>query len=92
MHIQDKSNTSDKTVLWSLHQPSGHPRDIWNRGQVTIATKQDSQLYIEATVGEPGHGDIAVDTLRFQDGPCVSQPTEAAQTRHKLFYLVSDII
>ena len=81
MPFQDTSNKTDKTVLWSLEEPSGHPRDIWNRGEVTLSKHQQAQLYIESTVGDPGHGDIAIDTLRIEDGPCVPQPPEAAQLR-----------
>ncbi len=79
-------------MLWSLDEPSGHPRDIWNRGQITLSSQQQAQLYIEATVGYPGHGDIAIDTLRIEDGPCVPQPPEAAQLRLGINILSQSII
>ena len=35
-------------------------------------------MLVEATVGETGLGDVAIDTLRVSPGPCVIMPGVAA--------------
>ena len=46
-----------------------------------MSSQKEVNIFIEATVGEPGRGDIAIDSLRFDEGPCVLEPAEAAQPR-----------
>ena len=66
-------------TLWEMVRPPSSPRDLWHRAQVTISPGDTAAtLYFEGTVGETGRGDIALDTVNFQPGPCVTLPSIAA--------------
>ena len=41
------------------------------------------QLEFEATVGDPGAGDIAIDTLHFQSGPCPRKYSKVLSDTHE---------
>lgn len=45
-------------------------------GYVTLIN-HSVKVHLEATVGESGYGDIAVDSFRVQNGPCPLQPERA---------------
>ena len=69
----------ESTVVWELVRPASSPRDLWHRAQTTLAPgAAPARLYFEATVGETGRGDIALDTVSLSPGPCVTLPTIAA--------------
>ena len=42
----------------------------------------ESKLVFEASVGETGRGDVAIDTVRVSDGPCVIMPGVAALDKY----------
>lgn len=42
----------------------------------------ESRLVFEASVGETGRGDVAVDTVRVSAGPCVIMPGVAALDKY----------
>jgi hypothetical protein len=66
-------------VVWEMARPASSPRDLWHRAQVTLAPGDTAaRLYFEATVGETGRGDIALDTVSLEPGPCVTLPGVAA--------------
>ena len=70
---------SSTSVLWELVRPASSPRDLWHRAQVTLAPGTNAaKIYFEATVGEVGRGDIALDTVSLVPGPCVTLPSIAA--------------
>ena len=69
----------EDNTLWEMVRPPSSPRDLWHRAQVTISPGDAAAtLYFEGTVGETGRGDIALDTVNFQPGPCVTLPSIAA--------------
>lgn len=69
----------ESTTLWQMVRPPSSPRDLWHRSQVTVSPGEAAAtLYFEGTVGETGRGDIALDTVKFSPGPCVTQPSIAA--------------
>ena len=76
---ESADNSSVKSTLWELIRPASTPRDVWNRAQVTISSQEKVNLFFEATVGEVGRGDLAIDTISTVPGPCVIQPHEAAR-------------
>ncbi|XP_045031391.1 uncharacterized protein LOC116925410 [Daphnia magna] len=69
------ANTSDSSEqeIWQLSGQSG-PRDSWYRAQVTLASSTPFKVRLEATVGESGYGDIAIDSLRIENGSCPGLP------------------
>ncbi|XP_057373369.1 uncharacterized protein LOC130694310 [Daphnia carinata] len=66
-------NTSSEQEIWQLSGQSG-PRDSWYRAQVTLASSSPFKIRLEATVGESGYGDIAIDSLRIENGSCPGLP------------------
>ena len=42
----------------------------------------ESKLVFEASVGETGRGDVAIDTVRVSAGPCVIMPGVAALDKY----------
>ena len=72
-------NSSIRTTLWELIRPASSPREVWNKAEVTISFQESVHLFFEATVGEVGRGDIGLDSVSLQPGPCVIRPHEAAR-------------
>ncbi|XP_063840497.1 MAM and LDL-receptor class A domain-containing protein 1-like [Scylla paramamosain] len=63
------------TVLWQVNPDSTSGTDLWYACQQTVAIDQEIQLVLEASVGSVGAGDISLDSFRFTQGPCPSQPS-----------------
>ena len=53
--------------IWSL---SGNAGNAWFKSEVTISSIDDFQLIFEASVGNTGMGDIAIDEITFTPGAC----------------------
>ena len=79
--IQDVSNGTNTVTLWEMIRPASSPRDLWHKAQVTIASQQPASIFFEGTIGETDRGDIAIDTVSLEDGPCVIMPHVAARFR-----------
>ncbi|CAM1329036.1 Uncharacterised protein g9908 [Pycnogonum litorale] len=52
--------------------------NVWYEARTTIAHQRPYQVLIEAIVGESDTGDIAMDDLRFDAGPCPVLPQIAS--------------
>ena len=65
-------------VLWSVSGGSGSSLS-WELGRVTIASPNRFLVQLEAEVGEPGSGDIAVDSIRVETGACPTVPASAGR-------------
>ncbi|XP_076240452.1 MAM and LDL-receptor class A domain-containing protein 1 [Calliopsis andreniformis] len=63
--------------IWSL---GGNAGNTWFIAQITIGSVDDFQLIFEASVGNTGMGDIAIDDISFMQGPCPVAPQVAAPT------------
>ncbi|XP_037086548.1 LOW QUALITY PROTEIN: MAM and LDL-receptor class A domain-containing protein 1-like [Pollicipes pollicipes] len=63
-------------TLWQVDGGSGSQLS-WELGHVTLASPDRFKVQLEATVGEPGAGDIAVDSLRVEAGACPTLPASA---------------
>lgn len=59
--------SSDSQEIWSL---SGNAGNAWFMSQVTISSLDDFQLIFEASVGNTGMGDIAIDDISYGLGAC----------------------
>lgn len=55
--------------IWRL---KGNAGNSWFDSRVTVASLDDFQLVFEASVGNTGMGDIAIDNLAFTAGACPS--------------------
>lgn len=53
--------------IWGL---SGNAGNAWYMSQITIGSLDDYQLIFEASVGNTGMGDIAIDDITFTHGAC----------------------
>lgn len=53
--------------IWSLN---GNAGNTWFIAQITISSLDDFQLLFEASVGNTGMGDIAIDDISFTQGSC----------------------
>ena len=49
---------------------------------MTSVALTESRLVFEASVGETGRGDVAIDTVRVSAGPCVIMPGVAALDKY----------
>ena len=78
--LQDTADSSNTRPVWRMERPSSSPRDMWHRAQVTLASGSEVNVILEARVGETDRGDLAIDTVRLDSGPCVLMPAEAAVT------------
>ena len=78
--LQDTTDSSTTRPVWRMERPSSSPRDMWHRAQVTLASESEVNVILEAIVGETDRGDLAIDTVRLDPGPCVLLPAEAAVT------------
>lgn len=56
--------------IWSL---VGNAGNAWFMSQITVSSLDDFQLVFEASVGDTGGGDIAVDDISFTIGACPSE-------------------
>ena len=63
---------SQQQVIWRLR---GNAGNSWFDSRVTVSSLDDYQLVFEATVGNTGMGDIAIDDVSFSTGACPSQFT-----------------
>ncbi|XP_076183248.1 MAM and LDL-receptor class A domain-containing protein 1 isoform X1 [Ptiloglossa arizonensis] len=63
--------------IWSLN---GNAGNTWFIAQITISSLDDFQLAFEASVGNTGMGDIAIDDISFTQGSCPVSPQVAAPT------------
>ncbi|XP_047354869.1 MAM and LDL-receptor class A domain-containing protein 1-like [Vespa velutina] len=61
--------------IWGL---SGNAGNAWYMSQITIGSLDDYQLIFEASVGNTGMGDIAIDDITFTYGACPVYPQVAA--------------
>lgn len=53
--------------IWGL---SGNAGNAWYMSQITVGSLDDYQLIFEASVGNTGMGDIAIDDITFTHGAC----------------------
>ncbi|KAG7208285.1 hypothetical protein KM043_014527 [Ampulex compressa] len=53
--------------IWGL---AGNAGNAWFMSQATISSLDDYQLIFEASVGNTGMGDIAIDDISFSPGTC----------------------
>ncbi|XP_015439108.1 PREDICTED: MAM and LDL-receptor class A domain-containing protein 1-like [Dufourea novaeangliae] len=63
--------------IWSVN---GNAGNTWFVAQITIGSIDDFQLVFEASVGNTGMGDIAVDDISFTQGSCPVSPQVASPT------------
>ncbi|KDR22154.1 Apical endosomal glycoprotein [Zootermopsis nevadensis] len=70
-------NAPSLREAWSL---SGSAGNAWFMAQLTISSVYDFQVVLEASVGNMGMSDIAVDDVTFAQGPCPVAPQVAAPT------------
>ncbi|XP_011630229.1 MAM and LDL-receptor class A domain-containing protein 1-like isoform X1 [Pogonomyrmex barbatus] len=70
-----RSPDSQLREIWGL---SGNAGNAWFMSQVTISSLDDFQLLFEASVGNTGMGDIAIDDLSYGPGACPVSPQVAA--------------
>nr|CAH0101640.1 unnamed protein product [Daphnia galeata] len=68
------SETSTRE-LWSL---TGESSNNWHQGQISISSNSIFRVVFEATTGRNHLGDIAIDDVSFNTGPCPSAPQAAA--------------
>ncbi|XP_053986898.1 MAM and LDL-receptor class A domain-containing protein 1-like [Hylaeus volcanicus] len=61
--------------IWSLN---GNAGNTWFVAQITVSSLDDFQLVFEASVGNTGMGDIAIDDISFTQGSCPVSPQVAA--------------
>ncbi|XP_015605831.1 MAM and LDL-receptor class A domain-containing protein 1 [Cephus cinctus] len=61
--------------IWGL---SGNAGNAWFMSEVTVSSLDDFQLIFEASVGNTGMGDIAIDDITFTQGVCPVSPQVAA--------------
>ncbi|XP_025084894.1 MAM and LDL-receptor class A domain-containing protein 2-like isoform X1 [Pomacea canaliculata] len=64
LFLQQESN---RTLIWSRSYTQGN---VWRQGMRTIISHQDFKIVFEGTVGVSYLGDIAIDDVSLQDGPC----------------------
>ncbi|XP_012277059.1 MAM and LDL-receptor class A domain-containing protein 1 [Orussus abietinus] len=62
--------------MWAL---GGNAGNAWFMSEVTVSSLEDFQLIFEASVGNTGMGDIAIDDVTFTPGPCPVSPQVAAR-------------
>ncbi|XP_076229738.1 MAM and LDL-receptor class A domain-containing protein 1 isoform X6 [Nomia melanderi] len=63
--------------IWAL---TGNAGNTWFIAEITIGSLDDFQLVFEASVGNSGMGDIAIDDISFAQGSCPVSPQVAAPT------------
>ncbi|XP_057715866.1 MAM domain-containing glycosylphosphatidylinositol anchor protein 2 isoform X2 [Corythoichthys intestinalis] len=63
---------ASETTVWSL---SGNQGDRWRRAAVDIHPSADFQVMLEGVRGAGIEGDIAVDDIAIQEGPCKDPPS-----------------
>ncbi|XP_076292520.1 MAM and LDL-receptor class A domain-containing protein 1 [Lasioglossum baleicum] len=63
--------------IWALN---GHAGNTWFVAEITVSSLDDFQLVFEASVGNTGMGDIAIDEISFAQGSCPVTPPVAAPT------------
>lgn len=62
-----RSSDNQLQEIWGL---SGNAGNAWFMSQVTISSLDDFQLVFEASVGNTGMGDIAIDDISYGQGAC----------------------
>lgn len=62
-----RSSNGQPPEIWGL---SGNAGNAWFMSQVTISSLDDFQLIFEASVGNTGMGDIAIDDISYGPGAC----------------------
>ncbi|XP_026667146.1 MAM and LDL-receptor class A domain-containing protein 1-like [Ceratina calcarata] len=73
--------------VWSLN---GNAGNTWFVAQITISSLDDFQLVFEASVGNTGMGDIAIDDISFAQGSCPILPQVAALTSRDCTFEVDE--
>lgn len=58
---------NSQSEVWGLLGPAG---DVWQKGQVTVISKDLFFILIEGVRGISPNGHIAIDTLVLTKGPC----------------------
>ncbi|XP_020298274.1 MAM and LDL-receptor class A domain-containing protein 1-like isoform X2 [Pseudomyrmex gracilis] len=69
-----RSSDNQLQEIWGL---SGNAGNAWFMSQVTISSLDDFQLVFEASVGNTGMGDIAIDDISYGRGACPVSPQVA---------------
>ncbi|EFN76831.1 Apical endosomal glycoprotein [Harpegnathos saltator] len=69
-----RSSDNQLQEIWGL---SGNAGNAWFMSQVTISSLDDFQLAFEASVGNTGMGDIAIDDVSYGQGACPVSPQVA---------------
>lgn len=62
-----RSLDSHLEEIWGL---SGNAGNAWFMSEVTVSSLDDYQIMFEASVGNTGMGDIAIDDIYFTPGAC----------------------
>lgn len=70
-----RSLDAEVQEIWAL---SGNAGNAWFKSEVTISSLDDYQLIFEASVGNTGMGDIAIDEISLTSGVCPTIPQVAA--------------
>lgn len=66
--LQHLRSSRDKPQeIWGL---SGNAGNAWFMSQITISSLDEFQLIFEASVGNTGMGDIAIDDISYAQGAC----------------------
>lgn len=65
-----RSLDAEVQEIWAL---SGNAGNAWFKSEVTISSLDDYQLIFEASVGNTGMGDIAIDEISLTSGVCPSE-------------------
>ncbi|CAK9817198.1 MAM and LDL-receptor class A domain-containing protein 1 (Fragment) [Anthophora quadrimaculata] len=73
--------------IWGLNGNSGN---AWFVAQITISSLDDFQLLFEASVGNTGMGDIAIDDISFTQGSCPVLPQVAATSSRDCTFEVDE--
>ncbi|RNA26976.1 MAM and LDL-receptor class A domain-containing 2-like [Brachionus plicatilis] len=67
LNVYSRQNNALSRALWSR---SGNFGNFWRYGHVTISSQVDFQVVLEGIVGRSFTGDIAVDDIEIETGPC----------------------
>ncbi|KAJ9586122.1 hypothetical protein L9F63_020234, partial [Diploptera punctata] len=69
---------SDPTPMREIWRLSGSAGNAWFLAQVSVSSIHEFQVVFEATVGNTGMSDIALDDITFVEGPCPASPQVAS--------------
>ncbi|KAL9979998.1 hypothetical protein ACROYT_G008528 [Oculina patagonica] len=70
LNVYVKDSSGKSTLVWSK---SGDQGDQWSEAKLTLESKLDYEVEFEAVRGTSFRGDMALDDIRFTDGPCMEE-------------------